>query len=142
VHDLDTVAFWDGELLRAILETGTGPNWDRLPPELRTKQTHLRPTDLPEGRDIIWARVDLGIGSFTDPVHRAVEQAEAVVALTGFHAEAVRWRRLDGYLDFVDDRLHSMSTFGAPDRLDEIVAPTYTDYMTAELCAGSVKFSM
>jgi hypothetical protein len=132
VQDLGAVAFWDDQLVRQTL-AGQGPNWDVIPAELRTTQTTFGPGDLPEGQDVIWARVDLQFGAFTDPVRLAAEQAESVVALAGFRAEELRWRRLDGYLDFADGRLYGRSTFAAPDQLDDMVVPGYTEFMLAEL---------
>jgi len=132
VRELGAVSFWENPLVCAALQ-GNGPPWDSIPAELRAAGVKLSPADLPASQDIIWARVDLGPGAFADPVSLAAEQAESVVALAGFHVGELRWRRLDGYLDFIDDRLYSMSTFGAPDRLDDMVVPTYTEFMMAEL---------
>jgi hypothetical protein len=132
VHELGAVSFWENPLVCAALQ-GDVPRWDRIPAEFRAAGVKLSPTDLPASQDVIWARVDLGPGAFADPVSLATEQAESVVALAGFHSGELRWRRLDGYLDFVDDRLYGMSMFGAPDRLDDMVVPTYTEFMVAEL---------
>jgi len=132
VQDLGAVAFWEDSLVRETL-SANGPKWDGVPSELRATHVKLGPGDLPESQDVIWARVDLGFGAFTDPVRLATEQAESVVGLAGFRAEELRWRLLGGYLDYVDGRLHSRSTFGAPDRLDDMTVPAYTEFMVAEL---------
>lgn len=132
VHDLGAVAFWEDALVRETL-AGNGPTWDAIPSELRTAEAHFGPGDLPDSQDVIWVRVDLGTDAFTDPVRLAADQAESVIALAGFSAGELRWRLLDGYLDFVDGRLYSRSTFGAPDRLGDMIVPTYTEFMVAEL---------
>jgi len=133
-HELGAVTLWHSELLQAVLKEGRNPSWEsRIPRELLPAQVTVVPPDLPCSRDITLARVDLGQGAFTDPVRIAAEQAESVVALAGFHADELRWRRLDGYLDFTDGRPYKFGSFGAPDRLDDMVPPMHTQFMAAEL---------
>ncbi len=134
LHELGAVTFWHSELLQAILKDGVSPSWEsRIPRELQSAQVAVVSPDLPTGPDITLARVDLGNGAFTDPVRIAAEQAESVVALAGFRADELRWRRIDGYLDFMDGRPHKIGSFGAPDRLDDMVPPMHTQFMAAEL---------
>ena len=134
LHELGAVTFWHSELLHAILKGGNSPDWEsRIPRELQAARATVVAADLPVGPDITLARVDLGNGAFTDPAPIAAEQAESVVALAGFRADELRWRRLDGYVDFIDGRPHRFGSFGAPDRLDDMVPPMHTQFMAAEL---------
>jgi hypothetical protein len=82
-REVGPVSFWNCEWVRSVLEH-QGPNLDELPDELRNTDGYFRYQDLPEDRDVMLVRVDLGNGAFTDPVRLAAEQAEAVVALAGF----------------------------------------------------------
>jgi hypothetical protein len=132
IHKMGPVSFWDGEWVRAVLEHG-GSNLQHIPSELRMKEGFFRYQDLPEGRDVILARVDLGVDAFTDPVRIATEQAESVVALAGFHTGEARLRRLSGYLDFVDGRLYSTGTFMSPLAIEDLTNPRYASYFVAEL---------
>lgn len=126
------VSFWNCEWVRDVLKQ-EGPNLDSIPPELRAKDGLFRYTALPEGRDVVLARVDIGTGAFTDPVRIATEQAEAVVALAGFQLGGTRWRRIEGYLAVVDGRTWSTSTFVFPRDRDDILYGRYQDAMEAEL---------
>jgi hypothetical protein len=132
IHKMGPVSFWDGEWVRAVVEHG-GSNLHHIPSELRMKEGFFRYQDLPEGRDVILARVDLGVGAFTDPVRVATEQAESVVALAGFRTGEARLRRLNGYLHFVDGRLYSTGTFMSPLASEDLTNPRYASYFVAEL---------
>jgi hypothetical protein len=79
------------------------------------------------------ARVVLGTGAWTDPVRVATEQAEAVVALAGFHVGDDRWRPLPGYLAAVDGRVTGMQGFGSVPSAEDIATGLYQDSMDTEL---------
>ncbi len=127
-----SVTFWNCEWVRAILEQG-GPNLEHIPAELKAADGLFHINVLPSDRDVMLARVELGMGAFTDPVRRAGEQAEAVVALAGFHVGDAKWRRLPGHLSVVDGRVRSTGTFSHDLSADEIPNGLYQDAMEAEL---------
>ena len=104
------VTFWNCEWVRAVLEQG-GPNLDHIPAELKAADGLFHIDILPPDRDVMLARVDLGVGVFTDPVRHAGEQAEAVVALAGFHVGDAKLRRPPGHLSAIDGRVRSTGTF-------------------------------
>lgn len=125
-------SFWSPEWLRAVLEQG-GPNLQHVPDELRGSDGFFRPDALPADRDVRLARVDLGPGVFTDPVRLAGEQAEAVVALAGFHLGDAKWRRLPGHLIAIDGRIRGIGTFSRALSSEDMVTGLYQDAMEAEL---------
>jgi hypothetical protein len=126
------VSFWNPEWLRAVLERG-GVNLQHVPAELKDSDGFFKPDVLPTDQDVRLARVDLGRGVFTDPVRLASEQAEAVVALAGFHVGDTKWRRLPGHLIAIDGRIRGIGTFSRALSSVEMVTGLYQDAMEAEL---------
>ncbi|GLZ09718.1 hypothetical protein Acsp03_71840 [Actinomadura sp. NBRC 104412] len=110
VQTVGPITFYDAELIKSLLQAKEDV-LERLPEELRDKESFFQPSQLPEERDTVLARVDLGMSSFADPVLAAREQAEAVVALAGFRFGRPRWRILQGYLLAVDGRIRGMGAF-------------------------------
>jgi hypothetical protein len=130
--DIGPVSFWNCEWVRAVLEQG-GPNLEHIPAELKTTDGLFNIEILPPDRDVMLARVDLGMVVFTDPVRHAGEQAEAVVALAGFHVGDAKWRRLPGHLSTIDGRVRSTGAFSHGLIADDIPNGLYQDAMEAEL---------
>ena len=126
------VSFWNPEWRRAVLERGE-VNLQHVPAELKDSDGFFKPDVLPAERDVRLARVDLGPGVFTDPVRLAGEQAEAVVALAGFHVGDAKWRRLPGHLIAIDGHIRGIGTFSRALSSDEMVTGPYQDAMEAEL---------
>lgn len=125
------VSFWNPEWLQAVLEQG-GPNLPHVPAELKDSDGFFKPDVLPAEREVRLARVDLGPGVFTDPVRLAGEQAEAVVALAGFHVGDAKWHRLPGHLLAIDGRIRSIGSFGRTLSSD-MPNGSYQDAMEVEL---------
>lgn len=133
-QEVGRVSFWDCEWVREVLRCGhAGPNLDSIPGELKAGEGFFRPESLPEDRDVRLARVNLGMGAWTDPVRVATEQAEAVVALAGFHVGDARWRHLPGYLAAVDGRVTGIQAFGRVPGVQDIPTGLYQDSMDTEL---------
>ena len=130
-----TVTFWDCEWVREVLQArDPNPNREFIPIELKADERLFRPEVLPDSRDVRLARVDLGPGSWTDPVFVAAEQAESVVALAGFHVGDAKWRRLTGYLVAVDGRITRMQQpFSPPHGDQDMATGIYQDSMEREL---------
>jgi hypothetical protein len=127
------VSFWGCEWVRLVLADGTGPNIESIPPELRATDGLFDYEMLPQERDVMLARVDLGVGAFTDPIRIASEQAEAIVALASFPTGMSQWRRLEGYLDVRDGRIGSTGTFALPLDLRDMPTNIYHDRMETKL---------
>lgn len=130
VHHVGPVEFYEAQWVRESLEQD-GPNRVRLPPELLTGGTFFDFKALPEGNDIVLARVDLGKGVFTDPIRQAREQAEAIVSLASFRTGERRWRPLNGYLYAANGRIEALEFFSAPSDDPDNLA--FSDTMGAEL---------
>ncbi|HTU74517.1 MAG TPA: hypothetical protein VMG38_13460 [Trebonia sp.] len=130
-----TVSFWDCKWVKEVLQVqDPNPNLDSIPLELKADQRLFRPEFLPDSKDVRLTRVDLGPGSWTDPVLVAAEQAESVVALAGFHVGDAKWRRLTGYLVAVDGRITRMQQpFSPPHGVQDIATGIYQDRMDTEL---------
>ena len=130
------LSFWNSEWLRGALKSG-GPNLDEIPDELKDPDGLLFEPDALPGdenkRDVMLARVELDFGAWTDPVRAATEQAEAVVALAGFHVGDTRWQQMPGHLLFVDGRIRSMGTFGRTLDPRDIANGLYQGRMDVEL---------
>jgi hypothetical protein len=131
-RDVGRVSFWDCDWVRENLMRG-GPHLDNIPCELKGTGGVFSPGNLPGGRDVRLARVNLGTGIWTDPVRTARYQAEAVVALAGFHVGDTWWRQMTGYVVALDDRALSTGTFhsvrDSPDKPNDL----YQSAMDAEL---------
>lgn len=65
--DMGPVSFWDSDWVRENLMQG-GPHLDDIPGELKGTGGIFSPANLPSGRDVRLARVDLGTGTWTDPM--------------------------------------------------------------------------
>ena len=137
-RDMGPVSFWDCNWVRENLMRG-GPHLDDIPGDLKGTEGIFSPGNLPSGRDVRLARVDLGTGIWTDPVRTARDQAEAVVALAGFHVGETWWRQMTGYVVALDDRVLSTGTFhparDSPDKPNDL----YQSAMDAELADLSPK---
>ncbi|TMR07416.1 hypothetical protein ETD83_00035 [Actinomadura soli] len=110
VQTVGPITYYDAELIKSLLQAEEDV-LERLPEELRDRESLFQPSQLPEERDTVLARVDLGMSSFADPVLAAREQADAVVALAGFRFGRPRWRILRGYLLAVDGRIRGVGAF-------------------------------
>lgn len=130
VHDVGPVTFYEAQSVRANLAQD-GANRAHLPSELLTGGAFFDYKDLPEGNDIVLARVDLGKGAFTDPIRQAREQAEAIVALASFRIGERRWRLLRGHLYAANGRIEALEFFSAPS--DDPGNLAFSDTMGTEL---------
>lgn len=121
------VEFFDGPtLLEAQKNLDSVLTTQPLPEEL------LKPGG-PGGRDIdLWpsteqnrhwvaARVDLGVGQFSNPIGRGRAQADAIVQLAVFEDEKSTWVPLAGVLHLVDSRHHSSERFHTPNEIQHRV---------------------
>ncbi len=71
--------------------------------------------DWPKDEHWVAVRVDLGDGSYADPVRVASDQADALVKLAAFHAGGTSWQPFGSYHHVVDGLLRSSSLpFGPP----------------------------
>jgi hypothetical protein len=69
-RDMGPVSFWDSDWVRENL-IQEGPHLDDVTSELKVTGGIFSPGNLPSGRDGRLARVDLGTGTWTDPVRAA-----------------------------------------------------------------------
>jgi hypothetical protein len=133
-REVGPMSFWNCRWTREVLRDG-GANLDSIPSELKDQQDDgfFGPNRLPDDSDVMLARVDLGTGAWTDPVRFAEEQAEAVVALAGFHVGDAKWRQVPGHLIAIDGRVRSVASFGHTFDPGDIANGLYQDRMDAEL---------
>lgn len=135
-QEVGRVTFWDCRWVREVLCSGdAGPNMDAIPGEFKAADGLFRPQSLPEGEDVRLARVDLGPGTWTDPVRVATEQAEAVAALAGFRVGDDKWRHLPGYIATADGHVTGMQEFGRAPGAGDIATSIYQDAMDTELAS-------
>jgi hypothetical protein len=126
------ISFWNCEWLRAVIN-GRGSSLSLIPSELTDTESFFRTQDLPDCGGVVLVRVDLGIGSYTDPVRFAIDQAEAVIAAANFYAQANCWQRILGHLSFIDGNLHTQGYFEKSINEESLAWTTDADAVEAQL---------
>ncbi|NBF00221.1 hypothetical protein FE391_43470 [Nonomuraea sp. KC401] len=111
MKQIGPVTLVDGAWLRARLEDGSPHLLEALPAELRQWRGEAGYRHVPEGDDVVMARVDLGDGAFADPVETARERLHALVGLAGFRAGRSEWTPLEGYLHAIDGAISGWQVF-------------------------------
>ena len=92
----------DGKLPQELTTSpGRGLEWDQIWPD-----------DNDNVKLWVAARVDLGVGSFSDPVGRATDLVNAILQLARFSRGESTWTPLEGHLYFVDGRWRTATGFG------------------------------
>ncbi|WP_433076610.1 hypothetical protein ACQP1P_32345 [Dactylosporangium sp. CA-052675] len=110
-QSLPAVEFFDAEWLHGNL-FNDGPFRGQLPAEL----TQLEyPAELPDEKDVVLARVDLGVGKFSDAIREAAQRVDALLSMATFSC-AVPWQRLTGAIHVQDGRIVHQSAFWVSDR--------------------------
>lgn len=114
---VEPVEFFDGPTLVEKMKepdlAGSG-----LPEELTVTPTRALEWDRiwPDEKDNVelWvaARVDLGLGTFSDAVGQATDIVNAIVQLARFSRGESTWTPLEGQLYFVDGRWRTATGFG------------------------------
>lgn len=109
-----SVTFIDGMLLKSLLDRDGDLN--RLPKELRREDPMIRATldGLPDSGEFVLARVDLGLGHASRALQQAESVVEGLVALAQFHQGGTTWKRLGGFIHFLDGELSGHSPFHRP----------------------------
>ncbi len=115
LHTGQSISFYDCEWVRGNLEQG-GPHLDDLPEEIR-RETHTAQW-LPRDRDVVLARVDLGVISDPDPASVAHDVVRAVVDVAGVKMGFMtrnNWRPIGGRLHAIDGHMVGWSAFDLPE---------------------------
>ncbi|MEU8055993.1 hypothetical protein [Microbispora bryophytorum] len=129
--DIGPLSFFDGEWVRLTLKE-EGPFINQLPAELTDPDSWFTHESLPDVREVALVRVDLGTGTFTDPLQTAREQAEAAVTLAGFRQGDVTWNMLQGYLHAINGHIGGIGAF-RPQHSIDMMRPADYDNMSKEL---------
>ncbi|MGI5292675.1 hypothetical protein ACQEVF_56520 [Nonomuraea polychroma] len=108
---LDKLTLFDGQRLRERLRDGSSHLLDELPAELVDARSPVSFATLPDGSDVVLARVDLGEGVFPDAVQVARERVHALVGLARFRTSSTTWKPLEGYLHAVNGWVNSIGRF-------------------------------
>lgn len=120
------ITFYDGHILKSILDSDRpAPAW--FPSELLGEHGLFSPSNLPGEQDTVLVRVDLGHGSFSDPITVAKKQMDAIVALTDLRAAASPWRLMTGYLHVIDGKIRGMGAFRREHEKEAIMFSPYMD---------------
>jgi len=109
--DVGAVRFFDGGWVRAVWANPEGPNYASLPPEL-ISESDIGTRPLPDGENVVLARVDLGERFATTAVDTARTVASSLVAVVQQTDLSQRWTLMKGYLHAIDGRLCGSSSFG------------------------------
>jgi hypothetical protein len=141
--DFGPVTFFNGPALLTALQAvadGAEPKqhgYGLVPAELLAdedannprRQERTWPKDVEHW---VAVRVDLGHGSYADPVQLARDQADALVKLAAFHERGTSWKQFPGYRHFIDGHFRS-GTFDLGPGPDNRVLSDRTDYALDEL---------
>lgn len=118
------VIFYIGRFIKGVANSESASSGDssQLPRELTAERDRFS-RNLLEGDDdgdIVYARVDLGTGRYSDSVRVARQIAQSVVTLASFTVSTGNWQLCDGFLQVVNDSLAWTGAFARP----RVIAPT------------------
>lgn len=151
VEQVGPVTFYDSQWLVSSL-TANGPHRDRLPTETAESDGFFPVEMLPQGRDVVIARVDLGVGPRADAPGDSRLLVQSLVLAATFPTDRHGWKLYEGHIHmsdhrnsdrvfrFADDDIDAQFLYGPLDvtaaRFSEMaprVAPHLSSTTTAEL---------
>jgi hypothetical protein len=103
VEEFGPVTFFDGEWLRGNL-TEDGPFKSSLPAEATSPDAFFPAEMLPEGKDVVMARVDLGVGARADAPSDSRRLVQSLILAAAFPEDRHGWQLYEGYIHAVDDQ--------------------------------------
>ncbi|MFJ7297802.1 hypothetical protein [Streptomyces collinus] len=103
VEEFGPVTFFDGEWLRSNL-THDGPFRSSLPAETTSPDAFFPAEMLPEGKDVVVARVDLGVGARADAPSDSRLLVQSLILAAAFPEDRHGWQLYEGYIHAVDDQ--------------------------------------
>lgn len=120
IHEtIGQIQLWDGEWVRGNVESDDSPNRSLLPSELLDTRGFFGHRDLPEGREVVLVRVDLGDVALSDPVNVARQQAKSLLSLAFFRARDRPWKALDGHVHAINGQISGLSSFHSYSDFDD-----------------------
>ncbi|MEU4243153.1 hypothetical protein [Actinoplanes sp. NPDC026619] len=118
VLTIGPVALYAGYALGPVLEDDDADR-SMLPAELHKTWV---PIQVPDGHDVVMARVDLGSGFCADPLSRARDLVRTMTAYAAARAGGSEWVEISGYIHVQDGRIVRSPTFGL-DRIETTFRP-------------------
>lgn len=100
VQRLGSVQLFEGRWLHANLVNNESQR-DHIPEELSDLDNR---ESIPDRRDVVMARVELGMGAFSDAIREATERLDALVGMSTIGC-AIPWERIHGFLHVEDGRI-------------------------------------
>lgn len=102
VEEFGPVTFFNAEWLRGNL-THDGPFRSSLPAETTNPDGFFPAELLPEEKDVVVARVDLGVGARADAPSDSRLMVQSLILASAFPEDRHGWQLYEGYIHAVDD---------------------------------------
>jgi hypothetical protein len=147
VEEYGPVTLYNGEWLRGNL-LNDGPYKSSLPAEATADDSFFPTEMLPEGKDVVMARVDLGFGARADAPADSRVLVQSLILAAGFPEDRHGWELYEGYIhatngdcgwkvfSLLDEDIDARMPYGPMDstarRLSEM-APRVAPHLTSGL---------